>query len=96
MTTELRDIGNSTFKMLLDVKWTLKGGGGGESPGGTPIQFGWGYATVFAKDLPFYKFCVTLYQTKNAQLFLKSFVSDPFNWNQYQTNFIGLVDLIPE
>ena len=32
---------------------------------------------MFAKDLPFYKFCVTLYQTKNAQLFLKSFVSDP-------------------
>ena len=34
MTTELRDIGNSTFKMLLDIKWTLKGGGGGG--GGEP------------------------------------------------------------
>ena len=45
-------------------------------PGGTPIWFGWGCADGFAKALPFtrpnFANFVTLYQTKNAQLFLIS------------------------
>ena len=45
-------------------------------PGGTPIEFGWGCAAGFSKVLPFtrpnFANFLTLYQTKNAQLFLIS------------------------
>ena len=44
--------------------------------GCTPIKFGWGLVTGFAKVLPFTRLnfanFVTLYQTKSAQLFLIS------------------------
>ena len=49
MTTELRDIGNSTIKLLLNIKWTLKG----ESPGGTPNSLGGGVPLRSQKSYPF-------------------------------------------
>ena len=52
------------------------GGGGGGGGVLSLIQFGWGCAAGFAKVLPFTRTIfanfVTLYQTKNAQLFLIS------------------------
>ena len=55
MTTELRDIGKSIFKMLFKHQMDFKGGRAQVGEGGglhTPIEFWWGCVAGLMKSYP--------------------------------------------